>query len=75
MKCGWHRGHVRLAWDFVGSGLAGRNLLYERFYLTSASRNRRAAHASNTDRSRSDALVDGILAAGRARSASPPAAD
>ena len=30
----------RLAWDFVGSGLAGRNLLYERFYLTSASRNR-----------------------------------
>jgi 4-hydroxyphenylacetate 3-monooxygenase oxygenase component len=55
----------RLAWDFVGSGLAGRNLLYERFYLTSASRNRRAAHASNTDRSRSDALVDSILAAGR----------
>ena len=30
----------RLAWDFVGSGLGGRNLLYERFYLTSASRNR-----------------------------------
>ena len=55
----------RLAWDFVGSGLAGRNLLYERFYLTSASRNRITAHATNTDRSRSDALVDGILAAGR----------
>ena len=55
----------RLAWDFVGSGLAGRNLLYERFYLTSASRNRITAHATNPDRSRSDALVDGILAAGR----------
>ena len=26
----------RLAWDFVGSSLAGRNVLYERFYLTSA---------------------------------------
>jgi hypothetical protein len=40
-------------------------LLYERFYLTSASRNRRVAHATNTDRSRPEALVDGILAAGR----------
>ncbi len=28
----------RLAWDFVGSNLAGRNVLYERFYLTSAAR-------------------------------------
>ncbi len=57
----------RLAWDFVGSGLAGRNLLYERFYLTSASRNRITAHVSNHDRSRPSALVDGILAAGRPR--------
>jgi aromatic ring hydroxylase len=56
----------RLAWDFVGSGLAGRNQLYERFYLTSASRNRITAHLTNTDRSRPSALVDGILAAGRA---------
>ena len=56
----------RLAWDFVGSGLAGRNLLYERFYLTSASRNRITAHLNNTDRSRAYALVDDILAAGRA---------
>ena len=58
-------GLFRLAWDFVGSGLGGRNLLYERFYLTSASRNRVTAHVSNTDRSRAYALVDGILAAGR----------
>ena len=61
-------GLFRLAWDFVGSGLGGRNLLYERFYLTSASRNRVAAHATNSDRSRANALVDSILAAG-----SPPA--
>jgi 4-hydroxyphenylacetate 3-monooxygenase oxygenase component len=54
----------RLAWDFVGSGLAGRNLLYERFYLTSAARNRMTAHA-NADRGRAYELVDGILAAGR----------
>jgi hypothetical protein len=51
---------------FVGSGLGGRNLLYERFYLTSASRNRITAHQNNKDRSRPDALVDSILAAGRA---------
>ena len=56
----------RLAWDFVGSGLGGRNLLYERFYLTSASRNRITAHLNNTDRTRPYALVDSILAAGRA---------
>jgi len=59
----------RLAWDFVGSGLAGRNLLYERFYLTSASRNRITAHLTNTDRSRPHALVDSMLAAGRAPAA------
>jgi aromatic ring hydroxylase len=61
-------GLFRIAWDFVGSGLGGRNLLYERFYLTSASRNRITAHATNSDRSRAHALVDSILAAG-----SPPA--
>jgi 4-hydroxyphenylacetate 3-monooxygenase oxygenase component len=55
----------RLAWDFVGSSLAGRNVLYERFYLTSAARNRIINHVRNTDRSRAYALVDGILAAGR----------
>jgi len=57
-------GLFRMAWDFVGSGLGGRNLLYERFYLTSASRNRIAAHATNPDRSRANALVDSILAVG-----------
>jgi 4-hydroxyphenylacetate 3-monooxygenase len=56
----------RLAWDFVGSGLGGRNLLYERFYLTSAGRNRIIAHVLNTDRERANGLVDAVLAAGRA---------
>ena len=55
----------RLAWDFVGSSLAGRNVLYERFYLTSAARNRINHHLRYQDRSRAYALVDGILAAGR----------
>lgn len=50
----------RTAWDFVGSGLGGRNLLYERFYLTSAARNRIIAHATNPDRDRATALVDSI---------------
>jgi aromatic ring hydroxylase len=59
----------RLAWDFVGSTLAGRNVLYERFYLTSAARNRIGHHVRNVDRSRAYALVDGILAAGRRESA------
>ncbi len=54
----------RLAWDFAGSGLAGRNLLYERFYLTSAGRNRIAAHTA-ADRTRAYELVESILAAGR----------
>jgi len=58
-------GLFRLAWDFVGSSLAGRNVLYERFYLTSAARNRIGHHLRNVDRSRAYALVDGILAAGR----------
>ena len=55
----------RLAWDFVGSTLAGRNVLYERFSdLTSAARNRINHHLRNADRARAHALVDG-LAAGR----------
>ena len=28
----------RLAWDFTGSALAGRDVLYERFYLASSGR-------------------------------------
>jgi 4-hydroxyphenylacetate 3-monooxygenase oxygenase component len=51
----------RLAWDFVGSSLGARNVLYERFYLTSATRNRINHHLRHTDRSRAYALVDGIL--------------
>lgn len=62
----------RLAWDFVGSQLGGRNVLYERFYLTSAVRNRQTAHMGNADRTRPFALVDGILAEGRAASCSRP---
>ena len=65
----------RLAWDFVGSDLGGRGELYERFYLTSASRNRINSHLFNTDRARAFALVDGVLAAGasarRAAASSP----
>ncbi|MFV0524917.1 MAG: 4-hydroxyphenylacetate 3-hydroxylase family protein [Acidimicrobiales bacterium] len=51
----------RLAWDFVGSGLAGRGFLYERFYLTSASRNRQQFHAQLYDRSRANRYVDEML--------------
>jgi aromatic ring hydroxylase len=51
----------RLAWDFVGSGLGARNVLYERFYLTSGTRNRINHHLRQTDRSRAYRLVDDIL--------------
>lgn len=34
----------RLAWDFVGSGFAGRQELYERFYIGSGRSNRKALH-------------------------------
>ena len=51
----------RLAWDFVGTGLAGRGYLYERFYLTSASRNRQLLHRLLTDHERPAALVDEML--------------
>jgi aromatic ring hydroxylase len=60
----------RLAWDFVGSGLGARNDLYERNYLASARTNRIGGYMVYSDRSRPHALVDGILAAGRARDAS-----
>jgi aromatic ring hydroxylase len=59
----------RLAWDFIGSGLAGRDFLYERFYLASAGTNRRNHFLHyNPDRDRMDRLVDRMLAAAR-----PPA--
>jgi DNA-directed RNA polymerase specialized sigma24 family protein len=40
-------------------------VLYERFYLTSAARNRMINHLRNTDRTRAYALVDAILATAR----------
>jgi 4-hydroxyphenylacetate 3-monooxygenase len=54
----------RMAWDFVGSGLAGRGFLYERFYLTSATRNRQRLH-QQYDRTRANELVDAMLSLAR----------
>jgi len=50
----------RLAWDFVGSALASRNELYERFYLASGARNYQIAQAL-APKERARSLVDGIL--------------
>jgi aromatic ring hydroxylase len=50
----------RLAWDFVGSALAGRNLLYERFYLASGARNYLLAHLL-APKQRANRLVDQLL--------------
>jgi 4-hydroxyphenylacetate 3-monooxygenase len=50
----------RLAWDFVGTALASRNELYERFYLASGARNYQLAHTiANKDRARD--LVSVVL--------------
>jgi 4-hydroxyphenylacetate 3-monooxygenase len=51
----------RMAWDFVGSALAGRGFLYERFYLTSAARNKQNMHSRDFDRTRSQALLNDML--------------
>lgn len=53
----------RLAWDFVGSGLAARNELYERNYLMSARSNRVLAHVM-ADRAEPYRLVEQILERG-----------
>jgi len=50
----------RLAWDFVGSALASRNELYERFYLASGARNYQLAHAL-APKERARRLVDELL--------------
>ena len=50
----------RLGWDFVGTALASRNELYERFYLASGARNYQLAHALSL-KDRANRLVDGIL--------------
>ena len=51
----------RMAWDFVGSSLGGRGFLYERFYLTSASRNKQMLHTRFFDQKRSRALLADML--------------
>lgn len=56
----------RMAWDFVGSALAGRGFLYERFYLTSASRNKQMLHTRFFDRTRSQALLNDMLSRSKA---------
>ena len=50
----------RLAWDFAGTGLAGRNDQYERFYLASGARNQQIAHVT-ADRTRAFDLVERFL--------------
>src|SRR5260370_42245275 len=50
----------RLAWDFVGSSLASRNELYERFYLASGVRNYQLAHTL-APKERAKQLVDQLL--------------
>jgi 4-hydroxyphenylacetate 3-monooxygenase len=69
----------RLAWDFAGSALAGRNLLYERFYLASGARCLQIAHWG-AQRDRASRLVDRFLgedagpsADGHAMTSSAPA--
>lgn len=58
------RGRIfRLAWDFAGSALAGRNDLYERFYLAPGAHNQMVAHVT-ADRKRAEALVDRFLGEG-----------
>lgn len=54
----------RAAWDFAGTALAGRNELYERFYLASAARMYQVAHlTTQRERQQSPAppLLDCIL--------------
>jgi 4-hydroxyphenylacetate 3-monooxygenase len=50
----------RLAWDFAGSALGGRGEQYERFYLSSAARNRMLAHLL-APKERALALVESFL--------------
>lgn len=54
----------RLAWDFVGSALANRSVLYEAHYLGSVGRNRRMA-GRYAHRDEYAHLVDRMLDAGR----------
>jgi aromatic ring hydroxylase len=56
----------RLAWDFVGSALANRSVLYETHYLGSVARNRRNA-GRYAHRDHYARLVDQMLEAGRSK--------
>ena len=51
----------RLAWDFIGSGLASRNELYERNYLSSAKTSRTHHTLMYSDRERPTRPVDAML--------------
>ena len=51
----------RLAWDFCGSALAGRNDLYERNYLASSKTNHGMTEMLYADRTRAFRLVDKML--------------
>jgi len=64
----------RLAWDFVGTALAGRNELYERFYLASGARNFVLADMI-ADKERPRWLVDQILGTMGAAEKMRPAPD
>lgn len=61
----------RMAWDFVGSSLGGRGFLYERFYLTSAGRNKQMLHARLFDRTRSQSLLADMLSRANLKPGSP----
>ena len=52
----------RLAWDFIGSGLASRNELYERNYLGSAKTSRTHHTLLYSNRESAYALVEAMLA-------------
>jgi 4-hydroxyphenylacetate 3-monooxygenase len=55
----------RAAWDFAGTALAGRNELYERFYLASAARTYQMAHAmAQRERQGQPSLLDQVLVEG-----------
>jgi 4-hydroxyphenylacetate 3-monooxygenase len=52
----------RLAWEFTGTGLGGRNELYERFYLASAARMYQVANTlAQRELARRPSLVDRVL--------------
>lgn len=59
----------RVAWDFAGSLLGGRNELYERNYLSSARTNRMNAQRlySEPNRRRGNELIDKLLTDARRR--------